>query len=180
MASTNLRGLSSISRLLLPNGSKAFPAMVAKATAVPAKHHYTQTRDLHSTNLNYHTIVKTTFPQSATPPPAESGFRLAELKVFQDEQVVQLTFKSGTSVNYTMNWLRNLCSCPECISNKFLTNPNHKPQPTQSISTNVDGQLSVTRFYSTEDELTIEWLTTTDYKSHVSKYNLQFLSLHAN
>ncbi len=43
----------------------------------------------------------------------------------------------------------------------------------------VDGQLSVARFSSTEEELLIEWLDT-EYKSHVSTYNLKYLSLYAN
>lgn len=43
-----------------------------------------------------------------------------------------------------------------------------------------EGELSVARFSSTEDELLIEWLDTTQYKSHVSTYNLKYLSLYAN
>lgn len=78
-------------------------------------------------------------------------------------------------VNYTMAWLRNLCSCSGCISNKFQHNPTESGMKKVNL---VNNQLSVARFNFTEEELLIEWLN--EYKSHVSTYNLKYLSLYAN
>lgn len=78
-----------------------------------------------------------------------------------------------------MSWLRNLCTCSACVSSKFTQGGTNSGLTVKPASL-VEGELSVARFSSTEDELLIEWLDTTKYKSHVSTYNLKYLSLYAN
>ncbi|KAH9400245.1 hypothetical protein TYRP_001805 [Tyrophagus putrescentiae] len=136
-------------------------------------------RELHNRPKHQQVVVSSVAPPQDPHfvPLGSSAFKLNEMKVFQDEQIIQLAFKSGQTVNYTMAWLRNLCSCSECISSKFHCSPTHSGAK-QSVSL-VDGQLSVARFSTTEEELLIEWLDT-EYKSHVSTYNLKYLSLYAN
>ncbi|KAI2802594.1 hypothetical protein BLOT_010052 [Blomia tropicalis] len=113
-------------------------------------------------------------------PLTENVFKLNELKVFQDEQIIQLSFKSGLSVNYSMSWLRSLCSCPHCVSNKFSVNQQQSSSNLNMVESINNDEWSVVRFHSTEDELRIVWLDNNQYKTHHSNYNLKYLALYAN
>nr|XP_027195003.1 uncharacterized protein LOC113789635 [Dermatophagoides pteronyssinus] len=107
--------------------------------------------------------------------------QLQQVKVFADERIIQFTFESGKSVNYTMLWLRHLCPCSDCngsiksFNHQFpvTTNNTNAVNEDSSSSLNV-GQI---RFNTDTNELEIEWLDN-DYRRHNSIYNIKHLNLY--
>lgn len=75
-----------------------------------------------------------------------------------------------------MTWMRNLCSCSDCLNSKLRLQPREtESQPTFLV----EGKLSIIRTRCiSESELEIEWLDT-KYKRHSSRYNLKYLNIYA-
>ncbi|KAH9520502.1 hypothetical protein DERF_004206 [Dermatophagoides farinae] len=145
-------------------------------------------RQLHNRTSPKQTATATESTQATTSGPypgrwqsmngglTELDDQLQQVKVFAEEQIIQFTFKSGKSVNYTMFWLRHLCSCPDCMSGKF----NQAMTINTNTNTAVDeNSLNVAqiRCYADSSEFEIEWLDD-EYRRHTSIYNIKHLNLH--
>ncbi|KAF7495215.1 hypothetical protein SSS_05473 [Sarcoptes scabiei] len=103
--------------------------------------------------------------------------QLEQVKVFQEEQIIQLTFLSGKSINYTMAWLRNICSCLDCTEiEQSLNDVDNEDGNVGKKFQHQITTLSVARvqYVPGSSDFMIEWIDQ-DYRCHWSTYCLKRL-----
>ena len=93
--------------------------------------------------------------------------QIESIKSFADQHIIQINFSEGQTLNFNTFWLRDSCSCPQCV------HPLTKSKLFDSADISAD--LFVDRVDSSGDVLEVQWRVGTE--EHISQYSVSWLRL---
>ena len=94
--------------------------------------------------------------------------QIESIKFFADENIIQINFLDGQTLNFNTFWLRDSCACPQCV---------HPLTRTKLFDcADISADLFVDRIDSSGDIIEIQWRSEAN-DEHISHYSVCWLRL---